>query len=459
MIKQRLYLAVLLSIIVSTESFSQTTEAFSLKQAWQAAFDSYPSLVEKQANFQLAEAEKQQVKQAFLPSLQLQVQNSYGSSSGTSGAFFPLPGIFNVTGPVGPGTNAASSGNMFGSALADWKIFEFGRRRTALKAADYAVKEAGSEINAAKLDLQIKVSRLYINMLYNQAKADWAAQNAARVKKILDLSASLTSAGLKPGADTLLASATYLQTQAELNEWEGKLLSSRIQFTEVVPAAPQNSRIVTTRFLNAYTDLLAGDSVGNSHPYLDGISQRILQNQAQHELSARKIFPSISILGGTSFRASGISNELVDNSWPASFNNGTKNYLVGIGLTWNISNIYTSGIEKKMAAQQVNASKSRYELKLLQLRIGLQSSESRISTQIKQVNNTSKAVVNARSAYELYLSRYENGLINLIELLQIELLLQQSEKVNIEAYQQLWDQVIIKSELSGNFSDLSNQFN
>jgi outer membrane protein TolC len=64
----------------------------------------------------------------------------------------------------------------------------------------------------------------------------------------------------------------------------------------------------------------------------------------------------------------------------------------------------------------------------------------------------------AREAYSLYLSRYESGLINLTELLQIQAILQQTEKSNIDTHGQLWDQLINKAELSGNFTYLSTQF-
>ena len=114
--------------------------------------------------------------------------------------------------------------------------------------------------------------------------------------------------------------------------------------------------------------------------------------------------------------------------------------------------------ERNRIKQQQAATQSRFEAHSLQLTTGLQSVNGRLTESRKQVDKTTSAVDKARKAYDLYLSRYQSGLINLTELLQIQLLLQQSEKVNIEAYQQFWDQVIARSELSGDFNYLSNQF-
>ena len=227
MIKYQLYLATILLLLVSTRSYSQSEQHISISQIWDAAFANYPGLTEKNANIREAEYRKTEVQNGFLPQVHVQLQNTYGSYSGSTGAFFPLPGIFNISGNnrLDGQPNAASYS--YGSVLMDWTLFEFGKQRKELEAAKYAVEEAESNFNAAKLQLQTKVTRLYTNILYNQTKLEWAKENATRVKEILSLSKSLSEAGLKPGADTLLASSSYLQTLAELDDWAGQLTSSR----------------------------------------------------------------------------------------------------------------------------------------------------------------------------------------------------------------------------------------
>ncbi|MGY0038020.1 TolC family protein [Pedobacter sp. NJ-S-72] len=132
--------------------------------------------------------------------------------------------------------------------------------------------------------------------------------------------------------------------------------------------------------------------------------------------------------------------------------------MVGVGLTWNISNIYTGSLEKKRTAKVLEGSKFTYDLQKLQMNTALQAVTSRIDQQLKQVTNTRLALGKAQQAYELYLSRYESGLINLTELLQIQSLLQQVEKNAIEVQQEFWNLLIKRAELSGDFSYLSNQF-
>ncbi|RKD15191.1 hypothetical protein BCY91_06665 [Pelobium manganitolerans] len=456
MIKQKLYLTAVLMLLVNLKSYSQERQ-LPLSEAWEAAFSRYPGLTEKQALIRESEYQKRELQNDFLPNLQLQLQNSYGTFAGSTGAFFPLPGTFNVSGnPAISGASAAA--NTFGSVLVDWRVFEFGRQRKAVQAAKANIQKAESTFDATKLSVQAKVSRLYSDILYTGSKQQWAKDNAERVKEIVELSKTLADAGLKPGADTLLAASSYLQTLGELDDWTGRLEASKVRLTELVPINEKSVYFGFSNYLSA-APLSPADTSTAGHPYLNVISDQVENDKLRAEVAARKLFPSVSVLGGLSSRGSGIgSNGLINSGWSSGFNNQNSNYLIGVGLTWNISSAFNSITERNRIKQQQAATQSRFEAQSLQLNTGLQSVNSRLNESRKQVEKTNSAVDKARKAYDLYLSRYQNGLINLTELLQIQLLLQQSEKVNIEAYQQFWDQVIARSELSGDFSYLSNQF-
>jgi outer membrane protein TolC len=84
---------------------------------------------------------------------------------------------------------------------------------------------------------------------------------------------------------------------------------------------------------------------------------------------------------------------------------------------------------------------------------------SRIDQQKQQVMNNRLAEQEARNAYDLYLVRYEGGLISLTELLQIQSFLQLAEKEFIEAQQVLWNLLITQAEVSGDFNYLATQLN
>lgn len=460
MIKRKLYLAGILCLLASIKLYAQDVKPLSLSQAWQLARQRYPEFAEKKAQIKASEYQKSLVKNRYLPQLQVQLQNTYGTYAGSSGAFFPLPGIFNVSGNLQVGGQPDATTSFYSSAVVDWKLLEFGRRSKEVEAATYRQEAAKSSLTATELAVQARVSRLYLTILYNQANLGWAKANAARLQEILALSKSMADAGLKPGADSLLTRSAYQQALAESNSWQGKLIASKVQLTEIIALSADSFRISSSFYLaGTRTAAAQGAEIRTDHPYLDVLHQQAKLGRAQQQLASRSVFPSLSFLGGVSARGSGIGADANgSDSWQAGFENSANNYLVGLGLTWNLTAAYNSGLESKEAEQQLLAAKARYDRQALQLNSTLQAVEARMQEQLKQLSGTAQAVQSARAAYDLYLSRYESGLISMTELLQLQLLLQQSEKSNIEAYQQFWDQVILQSEMAGDFSYLSNQF-
>ncbi|WP_069658437.1 TolC family protein [Arcticibacter eurypsychrophilus] len=457
--KYTLQLSCFMLLAFTIQLKAQQKNILTLKQAFNQADQTYPGLIERAATIGEYQIRKKEVQSRAIPQVQLQAQNSYGTFQGTSGAFFPVPGVFNVT-----GNNAVldgedqSIGNTFGSVLVDWKFFEFGRHRKSVDAADFQIQGAQSVYDAEKLSLHAKVSRLYLDIYYNHANLNWAELNVKRVKQILDLSVSLALAGLKPGADTSIASSAYSQSKAIRYEWLGKYEASKTSFTLVVPAQNWSLPGLVSERVNQAGKI--ADSVPKSHPYLQLIDKQLSYERALEQVVSRKTFPSLSILGGVSTRGNGInSNGISEYGIGSGYQNFSNNYLIGVGLTWNISGAYTSSLEKRRAEKTIQGVQARYDLQKLQMSTSLQALSLKIAQQENLLEESYKAFKKAVDAYDLYLSRYEGGLINLTELLQIQLLLQTSDREYIQAGQNYWNMINEQAEISGDFSSLLNHFN
>lgn len=457
--KYFLHLPYLLVLLFSMPLRAQQNDTLSLSQAWEIAYKSHPTLKSQEALIGEYQLRKQEVQSRSLPQVQLQLQNSFGTFAGSSGAFFPVPGVFNVTGNnTGPDAAPTATGNTFGSVLLDWKVFEFGKQRKAIKGAEYQVQAAKSSYDAAGISMQAKITKLYMEVMYHQANMTWAGAQVDRVKEIKALTNSLTAAGLKPGADSLLASSAYAQALAYQNEWQGKYKASQVNLSEFVPQS--NILLPQQYFMKPGIALQHPDSVIQSHPYLQVLQQEVLYGRTQVSLAAKKTLPSFSLLGGISTRGSGINKDgSIQSGLSSGYHNYANNYLIGVGLSWNISGAYTSSLEKKRSTKSLQNQMAKYDLQKLQMNTALHAVSERIQQQEQQVIQSKLAVSSAGHAYTLYLSRYEGGLINLTELLQIQLILQKTEKEAIEAQQTLWTLFISQSEISGDFSYLANHFN
>ncbi|MBE9601509.1 TolC family protein [Pedobacter sp. MC2016-24] len=133
--------------------------------------------------------------------------------------------------------------------------------------------------------------------------------------------------------------------------------------------------------------------------------------------------------------------------------------MVGVGLTWNIGNAYTSSLERKRSQKTIKGVQEKYNLQQVQMNSALSAVSLRILQQRTLLGQTQKAFAKASEAYELYLARYLGGLINLTELLQIQALLQSSERDNLQSGQNYWNLITTQAELSSDFSLLLNHFN
>lgn len=449
------YLLIFFLSIGYLHTSAQKSEV-NLYQIYNTALEKYPGVNERMAAIAAAQLDQKLIKSKQLPQAKLQLQNSVGTLESSSGAFFPLPGMFNINGNT-DAHDIKTSFNTYGSVVADWEIFSFGKLNAEHEASDLRVQEAVSDLSIYELDLQSLMSRLYLKVLYNDVRLKWSQDNVSRISEIYKVSKVLAAAGLTPGADTALAASSYYQLLSEEDLLRGKLQASKHQLNEFLSVDLDQKDFSSHRFLTARSYKLATQNQ-RKHPYLDKLAHQIEYQNLQQKVAERSMLPSVSLLAGLSSR--GFSHRRNDggSGWANSFDNQASNYLVGVGLTWNITGLYDKTLEKRRSAELGKMAQSSLQQQELRIEAGVRSASSRISEQIKQVAKTKLGVEKAEQAYLLYRTRYENGLINLTDLLQIQLLLQLAEEKQIEAFRGLWEQVIIHSELRADFGNLFEIF-
>lgn len=449
------YLLAILLILNTSKIFAQK-QNFTLRQSYQSAIEKYPGFAVKEAEIKHAEYQAKRIKDNRLPQTNLQIQNTYGTFESSTGAFFPLPGMFNVN-----GNNISQDKTTFttyGSLVSEWEFFSFGKLNNESKAAGLKIKEAESDLSVYQLSLKSTVSRLLFNIIYSEVKLEWAEKSAERANEILNLSISLANAGLKPGADTSLASSSFLQIQSDQDLWRGRFEASKFQLNEFTGLNTQEAPLLSNQFLSLHPQYSSTNLSTDNHPTLIKINDQIDYQNAFHKAKQSSIFPSISLLGGVSGRGSGANSEAISTKWLDGYSNGKTNYLVGLGLKWNITGIHDTKIEQKKTQQNRKIAQLHYQQQELKLNASLQATKAQLNEQEKQIKKTQKGVEKAEEAYKLYRTRYESGLINLTDLLQIQLLLQQAEDKHIDAFRSFWEQVIVQAETSGDFTLLFDIF-
>lgn len=450
------YLLTCIFVFSLAHSFAQKKQ-LTLQEAYKAASHNYPGIDVQKAKIEESKYHVKYVTSKSLPQANIQVQNTLGTLESSPGGFFPLPGQFNINGANDAENSTAY--NTYASLVADWEIYSFGKLNKEKYAAELQVSQSESGLKSYEVNLKGSVSRLFFGLLYHKAKLDWASKNTARLYEVLTISTGLAAAGLKPGADTSLASSSYSQIQSDMNLWNGLFKGSKHHLNEFTAIDEADIQVNTKQFMRIPNQQVYNGEQSASHPFLDQVTSGIKVKDALMDAKGRSVLPSLSLLGGVSSRGTDAGDAHSSRQWRNGFDNGKSNYLVGFGIKWNLTGIHRSKIEQKQIGQQKRKLEAELEQTQRKLNAAVQSSHAQLIEQNQQVINTETGVLKAQEAYRLYRTRYENGLINLTELLQIQSLLQEAEDKQLHALKGYWAQLILQAEATGNFESLFETVN
>lgn len=448
--------------LVTTHFAYAQKKVYSLDEVRQKTLQQYPSLTSGQYQIERQELNKELVKKERLPEVNVQGQQTYGSYKGVAGSFFPLSGIYNTSGSD-KGLNGQSKAvsNLYASAVAQWNFMQFGRIRANLNVADASIHLSRTALSQEELRLQTVAAQHYFEVLRNSAFLSISKADVQRLEDLFELSKAQANAGLRPGADTLLIKSNYYQVKSQVNDQQALLTTAMMQLAALIGEDADSFTIDTSQY-NAnkiVSDLPLTDSQ-NNHPYLQYLKATILYANASLKAVKRQPYPSVGLLAGAGIRGSGVnSSGIINNNFSAPWKNNSAGYLLGIGVTWNLSSLYQNKVKQKMAEKEIQAAKADYEEANLQLNTSYHAAISSWKQQRQKVTDSRTALIASQQAYDLYVTRYESGLINLIELLQLQKTLQDAESNYAKANAAYWNELINQSESTGSLSLLLSQLN
>lgn len=447
--------------LLTSPSIYAQKKVYSLERIWEKTLSQYPSISSKKYQIERQELNKDLIKKERLPEVNVQGQQSYGSYQTVAGASFPLAGMYNTSGSKSLDGQPQAISNVYGSAVLQWNFLQFGRIKSKLNVADAAIKLSNTILSREQLQLQIGAAKQYFMALQSAAFLTTSKADVQRLKDLFELSKVQANAGLRPGADTLLIKSNYFQIKGHVNDQQALLETAMFQLAALVGEDTSSFNIDTFIFNpnEISGELPSNDSI-NEHPYLQFLKASILYANEKLEAVKHQPYPSIGLLAGAGIRGSGInSSGMVNKNFLEPWKNNTGSYLVGIGASWNLSSLYENKVKQKIAEKEIQSAKADYDEADLELKASYAAAVSRWKQQRQKVIDAQAALHASQQAYDLYITRYESGLINLIELLQLQKTLEDAENNYVAATGAYWNELINQSENVGNMSLLLSQMN
>ncbi|MCX2452748.1 TolC family protein [Pedobacter sp. PLR] len=459
---------------VSTVSYAQTLQ---LPDALQRSIQNYEKIKAKEALVKASQENTNYQKSRYLPDFTVLAQQSFGTINAQNGPMYGYGGLGSAATsmPLAEQNWNAAFGSLY-LANVNWNLFTFGRIKNQVQLARVEEKQAATDLEQEKFQHQVKVGAAYFNLFASQRIKYVQEKNLERAQVFMSTTVSRAASGLIPGVDASLAKAEVSNAQsARIKAYDMELEYSKT--LSVLLGEEYQSFTLDSVFtgktpqLSEYHGFSSVDSADKggdnlfsliNHPLLLWQKSKISGSAQSEKIQRSQTMPSLSAFGVVQGRGSGFeSNYVQDNSaYSKSYQKGVGidrgNYLAGVTLTWNLTNLYRFGAKVKQQKHQTTALQNEYHLIHEELSAQAQLANAKLRNAVDNFEETKIQIQAASDAYRQNTTLYRNGLTTIVDLTQSLYALNRAE-IDFEiARNNIWQALLLKSAAEGELSVLLN---
>ena len=450
-------------LILAHTVFSQT---LSLKEAVKIGLENYGSIKAK-TNYSKASRETlDQTRRDYLPNLNLSAQQDYGTINGQNGALYGFNGLGTASsGPVLPEQNWNSAFGALYLVNMNWDFFTFGKVKEKINLAKIDVQAKEKDLEQEKFQQQIKIASAYLNLLASQRLLISQQKNLVRAEVFKKTAVARVKNGLLAGVDSTLATAEVSKAKIALNLARNTVKEQNNKLVDLMGVAPQDF-VTDTLFVNQIPKQLAFDEkpADTLHPLLQFYKTRVDYSNQQVKLFKRFYYPTMSAFGVMQTRASGFEtgyavnqNNFTRNYWDG-LNPDRSNYLIGVGITWNLTTPFRMSKQVKAQKFVSEALKEEYNQADRELKSQLNFANDKIKITLENYAEAPIQVDAAKRAYIQKSTLYKNGLTDLTDLTQTMFTLNRAEIDRDIINNNVWQSYLLKVAATGDFNLFINEF-
>ncbi|MBO9675349.1 MAG: TolC family protein [Sphingobacteriaceae bacterium] len=456
------YFLVLLFISLSVGVNAQT---LTLKQAVNTAITNYGTIRAKSNYADASKSSILQAKREYLPNLSLSAQQDYGTINGQNGPQYGLGGLGAAS--AGPPLDKQNWNAAFGGlylANVNWDFFTFGRIRDRIKVANAAYERDKNDLEQEKFQHEIRVSAAYLNLLAAQRLTKSQQKNLERAITFQNTAIIRAKNGLIAGVDSSFAKAEVSNARIALTKAKDLEQEQANRLGLLMGLTATAYDLDTTSIARIPGNLLEDTVVKSSHPLLKFYQNRIDVSDQQVSYFKKLYYPTFTFFGVMQGKGSGFGPgyALDQSAYSTSYADGIKptrgNYLIGIGMTWNLSTLLKNRPQVRAQQYISQGLKEEYNLADQQLKAQLALAETKLNNALA---NYREAPIQVKAASDAYLQKstlYKNGLTTLVDLTQALFTLNRAETDRDIAFTNVWQALLLKSAALGNYDIFINEF-
>lgn len=433
-------------------------KAFSLSDAVTTGLTNYQNIQAKRNYLNASISLVQNAKNQYLPDVTASLQHAYGTVNGQLGPY----GSFGPAGlsSSGPAYLSQNWNAGFGSVYlinTNWEFISFGRLHSRVNVANKQVTLDSANLTQEKFVQGIKIAGAYLSLLIARRFVENAESNLSRAGYVQQTVVARTRSGLNAGVDSSVANADLSSARLVLIQSINNEQQALNELQQLINFRVQAPALDTSFFSNTPNSFQTSYPV-SENPQVKFFKSRIDESNATEDYLRKSINPGLNVFGSFQGKGSGFDynyspdfSDRYSKSYIDGINPSRYNYLLGIGIAWNV--ISPAKIKQQVKAQQfiTAAYQNEYDLVSTQLQDQLILSDQQIENSMKSVK---EAPVQYKAASDAYLQKtvlYKNGLTNIVDVQQALFALNRAETDMSVSYINVWQALLLKAASSGDF--------
>jgi outer membrane protein TolC len=354
-----------------------------------------------------------------LPQFNLNAQANLGTNNNLPGGYFSY-GVVPSNSKVRTEGNSSTILTDLGIASLNYTLYDFGEDRALQQVAASNVQVEKSKYNQSKYQLQ---AMAIDNFLQWQRTEEFMAIQLLHIQRNKEIQKSITvlaKSGIKPGVDTSIAEAEISKLRLNYVELKGQRQQYKLMLSALADV-PIEQLQVDTNYINKVVALNqailpAADSAMASHPLLNYYSS-LYQNSLDRERLVKKSYlPNVSLQGAVWGRGSSVSAGDEFRSLSKGFGFERGNYLVGVGITYDLFDLKRKQVQLKTQQASTNYAEKEFQRQQMLLNLNENKVDAQLVTAGERLQEIPHQLAAAQAAYRQQLSLYKNGLTTILEL-------------------------------------------
>lgn len=415
---KRIFVGMMLSLPVVIHA-QITDKPVHLQNLLQQVHLHAPRLLTDSAAILISRAEANEVKSAWLPDLKLSYQADLGTNNNVAGPYFGLGLVPSDSRGVRTNSNASTALVNLGIASLDWEVYNFGGYHAQNQVAASRVRVGEAYFKQSKYQLDGLAISHYLQLLRIYEFLFIQKQNIVRNQQIIHTIVVLARSGLRAGIDTSIAGAELSKARLvyiELADAYKKEQQDLALITGLASHTIQPDTTLENQLIGKSSDISALGSDSSTHPLIAYYTSRYQQSKAFEQLARKSYNPKISLEAAGWGRGSSIDAHDQYNSLNTGWGFNRSNYLVGVALSYNLTNLKRRQL--KLKTEKLASSYALKQLDEQKAALSASSTEAstELATSISRLDEIPVQLKAAQDAYRQKFSLYKNGLTDIIEL-------------------------------------------